>query len=110
MNAVGQAWLVANQKKFTPQHLANIRSKMEQMSDDQITALSAAPLKDPTIMLVIEVLVGELGIHRFMLGDTGMGVLELLTGGLCGILWLVDMFTIVNKTKEYNYNQLLPFL
>ena len=110
MDAVGQAWLIANQKKFTPQHLAVIRNKMEMMSDAQITALSAAPLKDPTIMLVIEVLVGELGIHRFMLGDTAMGVVELLTGGFCGILWLVDMFTVVNKTKEYNYYQLLPFL
>ena len=110
MNATGQAWLVANQKKLTPQHLAIMRSKMEKMDDDQLTALAAAEMKDPTIMLLIAIFLGELGIHRFMLGDTGMGVLELLTSGLCGVLWLLDLFTIVKKTKEYNYNQLIPFM
>lgn len=33
---------------------------------------------------------GLIGIHRFYLGHIGMGVLYLLTGGLCGIGWLVD--------------------
>ncbi len=110
MKGMGQAWLIANQKKLTPQHLAIVRGKMEKMDDDQLVAFSAAELKNPTIMLLIEIFLGEFGIHRFMLGDTGMGVLELLTGGLCGILWLIDLFSVVQKTKEYNYNQLLPFL
>ena len=110
MKGMGQAWLVANQKKLTPQHLAIVRSKMEKMDDDQLVAFSAAELKNPTTMLLIEIFLGEFGIHRFMLGEVGMGVLELLTCGLCGILWLIDLFSVVKKTKEYNYNQLLPFL
>jgi TM2 domain-containing membrane protein YozV len=44
--------------------------------------------------LVVAVLLwfffGLIGVHRFYLGDIGMGVLYLLTGGLCGIGWLVD--------------------
>lgn len=110
MNGSAQAWLAANQKMFTPQHLAIIRSKMKDMDEDQIVAVSSVPLKNPTTMLLIEIFLGEFGVHRFMLGEVGMGLLELLTGGLCLILWVIDLFTVTNKTREYNYTNLLPFL
>tara|TARA_B100000767_G_C19272710_1_gene332035 strand:- start:76 stop:393 length:318 start_codon:yes stop_codon:yes gene_type:complete len=38
---------------------------------------------------------GSLGIHQFMLGNVGKGVLYLLTLGLCGILPLIDFIRIV---------------
>ena len=101
MNVLATSWLAANQI---------IRKKLENMTEEQIAGLSSVETKDPMIMLIVAVFLGTLGIHRFMLGDTGMGVLELLTGGLCGILWLIDLFTIVPKTQEYNYNQILPYI
>ena len=58
--------------------------------------------KDRGIMLGISILIGYLGIDRFMLGDTGIGVLKLLTGGLCGILYIIDWFKIQDMTDEYN--------
>jgi len=39
--------------------------------------------------------VGFLGIHRFMVGKMGTGVLYLLTGGIFGIGWMVDFFMIL---------------
>lgn len=30
--------------------------------------------KDPTTMLLISIFLGSIGVDRFMLGDTGMGV------------------------------------
>ena len=45
-----------------------------------------------------------------MLGETGMGVLKLLTGGVCGILTIIDWFTIVKKTRELNFNNLMRLL
>ncbi|MBN8702156.1 MAG: TM2 domain-containing protein [Bacteroidetes bacterium] len=33
---------------------------------------------------------GLLGIHRFYLGHYGIGILYLLTAGLCGIGWVID--------------------
>jgi len=37
---------------------------------------------------------GFLGVHRFMKGDIGMGILYLLTGGLCGIGVIIDLIKI----------------
>jgi TM2 domain-containing membrane protein YozV len=42
------------------------------------------------IAVLLWVFLGFLGIHRFYLGHTGMGVLYLLTGALCGIGWIID--------------------
>ena len=64
--------------------------------------VSSVDYRDPTMMLVLSILVGGLGVDRFMLGDTGLGVLKLITGGGLGIWWLIDIFTVENRAKEYN--------
>jgi len=61
--------------------------------------------KDPNMILVLSVLLGYFGVDRFILGDMGMGLLKLFTAGLCGILWLIDIFTIRGKVNEYNRKQ-----
>ena len=45
-----------------------------------------------------------------MLGETGMGILKLLTLGVCGVLTIIDWFTIQKKTKEHNFNLLMTIL
>lgn len=50
--------------------------------------------KNKTVTLVLCVLLGYLGIHRFYLGKTKSGVVYLLTAGLCGIGWIVDIILI----------------
>lgn len=37
---------------------------------------------------------GYLGIHRFYVGKTGTGILQLITGGGCGIWALIDFIII----------------
>ena len=51
-------------------------------------------MKDKTTALILSILVGALGVDRFYLGYTGMGILKLLTGGCFGILWLIDLINI----------------
>ena len=50
--------------------------------------------KDWLVAVVLSALLGTLGIDRFYLGYIALGVLKLLTFGLCGIWWLIDLILI----------------
>lgn len=103
-------YLMANAKFFPTENLVFLRERLSALEDDRFNMLAMVELKDPIMMLIISLLFGTLGIDRFLLGDIGMGVLKLLTGGLCGILTLVDWFLIMNKTKELNFNKVMALL
>lgn len=103
-------FFLANGKKLPSEKAVIIREKMAAIDDSRYATISSVEMKDPMTMLLISFFLGGLGVDRFMLGDTGMGILKLLTGGLCGILALIDVITISGKTKEYNYNTLMQIL
>jgi hypothetical protein len=50
--------------------------------------------KDWLTALLLSIFLGTLGIDRFYLGYTGLGVLKLVTLGLCGIWALIDLILI----------------
>jgi len=60
--------------------------------------------------MIISILIGSLGIDRFMLGQTGLGVAKLLTCGGMGIWNIFDWFTISGKTKEANFQKIMLLL
>ena len=51
--------------------------------------------KSQVIAAVLAFVVGVLGIHRFYLGYTGIGIAQLLTLGGCGIWSLIDLIRII---------------
>ena len=51
-------------------------------------------MKSKTTALILSILVGGLGIDRFYLGYTNMGILKFLTGGCLGVLWILDIINI----------------
>jgi TM2 domain-containing membrane protein YozV len=53
---------------------------------------------------------GALGIDRFYIGDTGLGIAKLLTCGGLGIWILVDWFLIMSATKEKNLELFLNYI
>lgn len=51
-------------------------------------------MKNKNTALILSVLVGGLGIDRFYLGYTGMGVVKLLTAGVFGVMYVIDIVNI----------------
>ena len=103
-------FLAANQKFFSPTQILTIKDRLLALDDDKFTLINALDYKDPTMMIIVSVFAGSLGIDRFMLGDTGCGVLKLLTCGGCGILTIIDWFNIQDLTRNQNYTKLLQII
>lgn len=103
-------FIMTNQKYFPSEKIMYLKEKLGTVDEQKLSLISTVELKDPTTLLLISIFLGGLGIDRFMLGDTGMGILKLLTGGVCGILTIVDWFTISGKTKELNFNNVMALI
>lgn len=105
LKALPAAEQVRLEKKITK--LAN---KLEQRAA-KLAAKPEAPAaegKSQIIALVLVVLLGGLGIHRFYLGYTGIGIAQLLTLGGCGIWALIDLVRIITgdlKPKGGDYTE-----
>jgi len=100
-------FLATTASKFPPEKMMIVKECLEQMDDAKFFAVQAMDYRDPTIMLVASILGGTLGINRFLIGDIGLGVLKLLTGGCCGIFYIIDLFLIMNRTKETNFERFM---
>lgn len=100
-------FIMSNQKYFPSEKIMYLKEKMYGMDESKFSLLSTIELKDPTTLLLLSLFLGSWGVDRFMLGETGMGVLKLLTGGCCGILTIIDWFSIQKKTKELNFNNVM---
>lgn len=87
-----------------------LRDRLMAADDNKMVMLSGVEMKDPTTILLVSIFLGSLGIDRFMLGETGMGILKLLTGGCCGILTIIDWFTVQKKAKDANFQKLMAIL
>lgn len=104
------AYIMANSKYFPAGSIYLLREKLEKLPDDKLYMLQSIELKEPTTVLIVSLFLGSFGVDRFMLGDTGLGVLKLLTGGVCGIMTLIDWFTVMNKAKQVNLNKVMAVL
>lgn len=112
-------YFINNKDRFPAEKIPLIKQKIHEidvrtggtMTDaDIITVMDAVQTKTPTNMLLISIFLGGWGVDRFMMDEVGMGVLKLLTGGVCGVLWLVDVIQISQKVREDNFNKLMAAL
>ena len=94
-------------KYFPEERFADVKTILESMSEDKQAALAMAGFKDPSTTFIVSLLGGGLGIDRFYIGDTGLGVAKLLTCGGLGIWTIIDWVTIMGAVREKNFQKLL---
>lgn len=103
-------YLMAHSKYFESHNIGMLRQAMIDADESKMIAIQSVSLKDPTTTLILSILVGYLGIDRFMLGDIGLGIGKLLTCGGLGIWQIVDWFLIMDRAKEINNNNVIAAL
>lgn len=99
-------FIMTNGKFFESHHVAGIRDRLLQTDDSKWSLIQTVQFKDPTTSLIVSILGGGLGIDRFLIGDTGLGIGKLLTCGGLGIWTIVDWFLIMGATREKNLAKL----
>lgn len=99
------SFLMSQGDKFPQEEMMYIQQQLTILPDEKVMALMALDFQSPTLLLLVSIFVGSLGIDRFLIGDVIMGVLKLITGGGCGTWWLIDLFLITDMTKKKNFQK-----
>lgn len=100
-------FMMTNAKYFESHQVYNIRNLLLELDESKWPYISSIQFKDPTTSLIISIFAGTLGIDRFLIGDTGMGIAKLLTCGGFYIWAIVDLFLIMGATREKNFEALM---
>lgn len=85
-------------------YISKLMKPMNEETADRFARVYRARRKDPQIILLTSIVgfFGVAGVHRFIIGQVGMGILYLLTAGLCFIGTIVDIINYKNLAFEYN--------
>ncbi len=103
-------FIMSNGKFFESHQVMQIRDRLLQLDDSKWGMIQTMQFKDPTVSIIVSLLAGSLGIDRFIIGDTGLGIGKLLTCGGLGIWAIVDWFMIMGATREKNMQKLQSVL
>ena len=86
---------------FPAETIPMIKERMTYLASDNEMAIMAADYTNPILSIVLSVVLGGYGIDRFLIGDIGIGIGKLLTGGGCGVWWLIDIFLIIFRNDDF---------
>lgn len=87
-----------------------ISGLIKEMDDDKARQFAVAyrtRRRDPQTILLLTLVgfLGIAGIQRFIVDQVGMGILYLLTGGICLIGTIIDLVNYKSIAFEYNMKQ-----
>ena len=96
-------------QRTTPNN-TNTTVVVENQEDELSSPAIAGEGKSQIIAAILAFAIGGLGIHRFYLGYTWQGVVQLLTLGGCGVWSLIDLIRIITgnlQPKNGSYSKTL---
>lgn len=96
--------------ELEPDEMAYVQGLVNGMSDQEVqqfVPMYRARRRGPLLVLLTALIgfFGVAGVHRFVLGHVGMGLLYLFTAGLCFIGTIVDVLNYKRLAFEYNIKE-----
>lgn len=93
--------------EISGEEMLYVQSLIKDMEEEKARSFASVyrtRRKDPQTILITALLglVIIAGVHRFIMGQIGMGLLYLFTGGLCLIGTIVDLVNHQKLAFEYN--------
>ena len=95
-------FMLMNSKYFESHHLIAVREKLMSLDDSKWVIVQSLQFKSPDTTQILSMLGGQIGIDRFFIGDTGLGIAKLLTCGGLYIWTIIDWFSISGAAREKN--------
>ncbi len=88
-------------------YISSILKNMDEKQLQQFANIYRARRKDPQVILLVTLVgfLGIAGIQRFLVDQIGLGILYLLTGGICLIGTIIDLVNYRKIAFEYNQKQ-----
>lgn len=83
----------------------SVLNTLSEAQANQFAVIYRARRRDPQIILLTTLLgfVILAGVQRFLIGQIGMGILYLFTGGLCLIGTIVDLINYKSLAFQFNH-------
>lgn len=93
--------------EISGEEMLYVQSLINDMEDEKARTFAGVyrtRRKDPQMILITALLglIVVAGVHRFVMGQIGMGLLYLFTGGLCLVGTIVDLVNHQKLAFEYN--------
>jgi serine/threonine protein kinase len=101
-------FFITKQDYFPKELVHFMKEDLVSVNNNIYHAISSFEYKNPNTMFWAAFPGGIFGIDRFLLGETGLGILKLVFGVVTYGIWvIVDCFTIKKRTRKYNYERYL---
>ena len=87
--------------------IQSLVSDMPEQEAQQFASIYRTRRREPQLVLITTLIgfIGLAGLHRFVLGQIGMGLLYFFTGGLCLVGTIIDLINYKRLAFEYNVKQ-----
>ena len=102
--------LIGMVPQLETEELIFLNNLTRDLSDEELRQFASiyATRRKPADTILICTILGFVviaGVQRFVMGQIGMGLLYLFTGGLCLVGTIVDLVNYKRLTLEYNHQQ-----